>query len=161
MEKLDNLNVNEFISNTLIDVFDTMVSMEVAPTKMDPEKFVGHDLIVGSVGFAGKVLGNINLLLTYDFARIITAKILGMEEDEIEGDEEVNDVLGELSNMIGGDMKSRLCDAGFPCELTIPSITSGKQFKIESKGWARHESLTFKQENYMMLVEVYIRNSDS
>jgi len=67
----------------------------------------------------------------------------GMDEDEIEGDEEVHDVVGELSNMIGGDLKSRLCDAGLTCELSIPTITSGKEFQVQPKGWTRHERFVF------------------
>ena len=84
--------------------------------------------------------------------------MLGMELDEVDSDEEVHDVIGELSNMIGGDLKSRLCDAGFTCELSIPSITAGKDFSIESKGWAVNETVCFQFENHIALIEAYIKN---
>ena len=75
-------------------------------------------------------MGSINLHVNGDFAKLITAAMLDMEEDEIEGDEEVHDVVGELSNMIGGDLKSRLCDVGLTCELSIPTITSGRELEL-------------------------------
>jgi CheY-specific phosphatase CheX len=89
--------------------------------------------IVGSVSFAGKAMGSINLHFSEAFARLVTAAMLDMDEDDIEGDEEVHDVVGELSNMVGGDLKSRLCDAGLTCELSIPTITSGREFGSNPK----------------------------
>ena len=67
-------------------------------------------------------------------------------------------MIGELSNMIGGDLKSRLCDAGFECELSIPSITSGKDFNIESKGWAVNEAVCFQHGEHIALIEDFIKN---
>jgi chemotaxis protein CheX len=81
-----------------------------------------------------------------------------MASDEIDSDEEVYDVIGELSNMIGGDLKSRLCDAGFTCELSIPSITSGKDFSIASKGWAINEVVCFQYQEHFALIEAFLKN---
>ena len=58
----------------------------------------------------------------------------------------------------GGDLKSRLCDAGFDCSLSIPSITSGKDFQIESKGWAVNEQFFFEFQEHIALVEAFIKN---
>jgi hypothetical protein len=59
--------------------------------------------------------------------------------------------------MIGGDLKSRFNDAGFPCELSIPSITSGNDFKIEAMGWTKHERFAFRHQEHTALVQVFIR----
>ena len=83
--------------------------------------------------------------------------MLDMDEEDIEGDEEVYDVVGELSNMIGGDLKSRFCDAGLTCELSIPTITSGREFRIHPKGWTRHERVVFKHQADSGLVDIYIK----
>ena len=94
------------------------------------------------------------------FAAIMTAAMLDMEVDEIEGDEEVNDVIGELTNMISGELKSRLCDVGLSCELSIPSITSGTEFSINAKGWERLERFGFTCQQNNSLVEVYMKTSN-
>jgi CheY-specific phosphatase CheX len=80
-----------------------------------------------------------------------------MKVSEIEGEEDVYDVIGELCNMIGGHLKSRLCDFGLPCKLSIPSITCGNNFMVESRGWARKERLGFQYQEHTALVEVYIK----
>ncbi|MCD6184766.1 MAG: chemotaxis protein CheX, partial [Deltaproteobacteria bacterium] len=86
--------------------------------------------------------------------------MLGMEVEEIESDEEIYDVIGELSNMIGGDLKSRLCDADLECQLSIPSTTSGSNFRIESKGWIKQERIAFISGEKKALAEVFIKISD-
>lgn len=157
MTDIDTLDLKTFITNAVYGVFDTMLSMGIEIADREFPVDGGGRRIVGSVGFAGRVMGNVSVHVNEDFAREITAAMLGMETDEIEGDDEVFDVIGELSNMIGGDLKSRFCDADFACELSIPSITSGSDFTTETKGWTRHESFVFQNEGNLALVEVFIK----
>jgi CheY-specific phosphatase CheX len=153
---LATFDLPTFLRGATQEVFDTMLSMEL--TEKDAHAFADGNRIVGSVSLAGSVSGTVNIHVSDDFASQITANMLGMEVDEIDSDEEIHDVIGELSNMIGGDLKSRLCDAGFVCELSIPSITSGKDFNIESKGWAVKEFLCFQYQEHTALVEAFIKN---
>ena len=145
-----------FLRGAAQEVFDTMLSMDL--TEQEHKEFSGASRIVGSVSLAGSVSATVNIHVSNIFATQITANMLGMELDEIESDEEVHDVIGELSNMIGGDLKSRLCDAGFTCELSIPSITSGNDFRIESKGWAVNEIVYFQYQEHVALIEAFIKN---
>jgi len=145
-----------FLRGATQEVFDTMLSMDLS--EQPSRDLCGTSRIVGSVSLAGKISGTINIHVTDPFAHHITANMLGMELDEIDSDEEVHDVIGELSNMIGGDLKSRLCDAGFTCELSIPSITSGKDFCIESRGWAVNERVYFQYREHIALIEAFIKN---
>ncbi|MDJ0811968.1 MAG: chemotaxis protein CheX [Desulfobacterales bacterium] len=135
-----------------------MLSMELG--EIDAIKQLPEDTrqVVGSVSMAGTVSGTVNIYVGDMFAKVITADMLGMELDEVDSDEEIHDVVGELSNMIGGDLKSRLCDAGFDCSLSIPSITSGKDFVIESKGWAVNEQVFFEYQEHIALIEAFLKN---
>lgn len=160
MNELNGLDLKSFINKVVIDVFDTMLSMDVEETNSDFPAAGDEDKIVGMVSFVGKAMGSTCILVNETFAHLITAAMLGMELDEIEGDEEVFDVLGELSNMIGGDMKSRLCDAGFNCDLSVPSITKGKDFEIEPTDWTRHEKIAFSRGEDIILVELYLKSGN-
>ena len=159
MSDINALDLRGFISGAMAEVFDTMLSMDIDLADGDAQADIDGERIVGSVGFAGKAVGSVSIQVNEAFARSITAAMLGMEEDEIEGDEEVHDVIGELSNMIGGDLKSRLCDGGLDCELSIPSIITGSDFKTEIKGWERHESLIFRHQEQFALVDVYMKTN--
>jgi chemotaxis protein CheX len=160
MNDINTLDLKVFISNAMKKIFDTMFSMDLAPFDgglMETEK---GNTIVGSVSFAGDVMGSVNILVHDNFARLMTAEMLDMEVDEIEGHEDVHDVIGELCNMVGGDLKSRLCDHGFPCSLSIPSIASGNNIKVQSKGWGRKEQFAFKHREHTALVEVYMKSGE-
>lgn len=157
MTEINKLDLKGFCINSTRGVFHTMLSMDVSPVEAKPEMELSGSKVVGCVSFTGDAIGSICIHVPKPFARVMTAAMLGMEVDEVEDDEEIHDVIGEVSNMIGGDMKSKLCDSGFPCVLSIPSVTSGSDFKVETKGWARHEKIAFQQQDQMSMVEVFIK----
>jgi chemotaxis protein CheX len=87
----------------------------------------------------------------------MAAAMLGMTVDDIGSDEEVHDVIGEVCNMVGGDLKSRPCDSGCTCALSIPSVTFGESFRTEFKGWDRHECYGVRNGHHSALMEVYVK----
>ncbi len=157
MDELNNLDVQGFITGVTSNVFETMLSMDVAVTPDAEPPALSGSRIVGAVSFAGKVMGTISIHVGRDFALQIAAAMLGMEPDEIGDDSEVHDVIGELSNMIAGDVKSRLCDAGLTCELSIPITTSGSDFKIASLGWTRFERYRLQSADRLAWIEVSVK----
>jgi len=55
------------------------------------------------------------------------------------GDEVVRDVIGEITNMTVGGFKNALCDIGFPCKLSLPTVVRGDQLHVVSlKSTTRH-----------------------
>ena len=157
---ITKVDLHGHMKNAVQEVFETMLSMDL--TEKAGATFDQPDgvTIVGSVSFAGDVLGNVNIRVGEPFARQIAAGMLGMSPEELDGGEEINDVIGELSNMIGGSLKSKLCDAGFSCTLSIPSITMGRDFTIESQGWAVRKDLTFTHGPQVALVQAFIKSAN-
>jgi chemotaxis protein CheX len=158
MAQVNMFDLKEFIIRSMSEVFDKMLSMSLNVVEESSIIPLNGNKIVGSVSFAGKASGNINIHIGGNFAKTITAKMLGMKVDEIESEEEIHDVIGETSNMVGGNLKSRLCDSGFPCELSIPSITSGGGFNIESKDWQHHEKIFMENNKQLVVVEVFMKS---
>jgi len=158
MGDIQQLDLKSIAVNSTKQVFQTMLSMPIDVAASASESTISGSRVVGSVGFAGDVMGSIYIHVPGSFAKEMAAAMLGMEPDEIEDDDEVNDVIGEVSNMIGGDLKSRLCDAGFPCQLSIPNITRGTDFHIDTIGWVRHERIGFKKDNKSIVVDVYVKS---
>ena len=69
-------------------------------------------MVAGSVGFIGEANGVVYVYSKATFARTLASRMLRMAEAELEANEMVDDVIGELTNMIVGSIKSRLCEAG-------------------------------------------------
>ncbi len=160
MTDITSLSMKTLLANAIQDIFDTMLSMSVEMIGKDFEIMKDNNRVVGSVGFAGGVTGCMNIHLTEAFARIIAGNMLGEDPEDIQS-EDIRDVVGELSNMIGGALKSRICDNGTNCSLSIPTTMTGEDFTIESHGWSLHESVNFYNNKYIASVEVYLKPNES
>jgi CheY-specific phosphatase CheX len=122
-----------------------MLQLETKPAALpDGWHAPGEDLLAGSVGFTGDVNGIVHVQVTVGSARTLAGRLLGLAEADLEGDEIVNDAICELTNMIVGCAKSRLCDNGARCALTIPSIVRGQIFEFEPVLSHKHHRLGFQ-----------------
>lgn len=157
METIFTLDIKTSVTKSVLDVFSTMLSIEIDPIPDSDGVALTTSRIVGSVNFAGQVSGIININLSKEFAVLMTTGMLGMSEDELEGDEEIRDVICEVSNIIGGNLKSFFNDAGFYCVLSTPSITKGDDFTIKALNTERYESLSFRYQQYQLTVEIGIK----
>ncbi len=160
-DKINSVDVPTTVINAVIDVFYTMLSMEVESIQTVPENFREDKRTVGNVSFAGDVQGMFNIQVNDDFARTMTAAMLGMEESEIESQEEVFDVLREISNIIGGNLKSSFVDAGLSCVLSTPSITNGLDFKVEALNIINTQRFLFSVGDQTIIVDAGIKKDDS
>jgi flagellar motor switch protein FliN/FliY len=159
-EKIAGVDINNAVVNSVIDVFFTMLDMEVEAIKSVPDSFIEEMRTVGSVTFAGEVDGMFNIQVNDDFGRRITAAMLGMETDEIESEEEVYDVIRELSNIIGGNLKSKFVDAGLSCILSTPSITNGRDFKVSPHPNYPTQPFLFSHDEDIIIVEAGVKRDD-
>jgi chemotaxis protein CheX len=152
-----SLDIRHYINGHLVDVFQTMLSMKVTPAPGgQPPEF--SERVTGSVGFGGEtVTGAVYLHLSANFANEITAGMLGLPAGEAIGETEVNDVIGECTNMLAGGLKSALCDKGYDCAVSTPAIIRGASFVIESPHDVRQELLIFDCNGVRFIVEVHIK----
>jgi CheY-specific phosphatase CheX len=159
-EKINSVDVPNNVINTVIDVFYTMLNMEVENIAEVPPEFREEKRTVGMVNFAGDVQGVFIIQVNDDFARTMTAAMIGMEEDEIESQEEVYDVIRELSNIIGGNLKSSFVDVGLQCVLSTPAITNGLDFRVEALNIIKTQRFLFKYKDATVIVDAGIKNDD-
>lgn len=159
-EKINSVDVPNNVINTVIDVFYTMMNMEVENIAEVPPEFREEKRTVGMVSFAGDVQGVFIIQVNDDFARAMTAAMIGMEEDEIESQEDVYDVIRELSNIIGGNLKSSFVDAGLQCVLSTPSITNGLDFRVEALNIIKTQRFLFRYKDATIIVDAGIKNDE-
>lgn len=153
-------DIRTSVSETLVGVFDTMLGSKATPVSSLSPHLDGPavERITGCVGLGGEgVCGALYLHLPALLARQLAAAMLGMTVEELTGDTEVNDVVGEICNMVTGGLKSRLCDAGTPCALSIPSVIRGTSYEIQSEPEARKEVLLFICNGEPVTVEVQLK----
>jgi flagellar motor switch protein FliN len=157
MSNIENFDIKSHIIESIVEVFDTMVSMEIEHSDSEPEDTGGVSRMVAGVNFAGNVAGILNIQVTSDLARLMTANMLDMEPEELDGDGEIKDLLSEVSNIVGGNLKSVLNDAGLACVLSTPSMTYGGDFTIKSLNMERFERFVFMHQQEWIFVEVGLK----
>ena len=151
--------LDELVTQAVARAFDTMLNVQVLQDPNPSENGNGEPHVAGSVGFIGRLTGVVYIYTGANFARRITSQLLGIPESDIDSEEMVNDAIGELTNMVVGQIKSQLSDRGMPCVLTIPSIVRGSNFVVESVS-----STTRRLNKYMcgserLAVEILIKPS--
>jgi CheY-specific phosphatase CheX len=152
MKKLTNVDVTKFerldiistAGDTLIELFELMLAMKLEAWDAAGEETQKGDRVVATVNFAGDVLGAVSIVAERNFARIITGKMLDRPLEEVQNEEEIKDVIGEICNIVSGNLKGGFSDSGLVCEVSLPSITSGNDFKIEVLNMARYERFCFR-----------------
>jgi chemotaxis protein CheX len=166
--------IRDNISRAVRDVFKTMLGKEptLTPVSGDlngvwpaqsPLADNPRPHVVGTVGFIGEANGLIYLYLDLSFARLCTCTLLGMTEAELTeaGDEVINDAIGELTNMTVGSFKNGLCDAGYPCKLTIPSILHGSNFTIEPISSVTRHIYYFDCGGHRIVADLLMKQDDN
>jgi chemotaxis protein CheX len=165
--------IRSSITRAVQDVFKTMLHHEVVfagvsstlnPEDGAPPLVITESLpqVVGTVGFIGDVNGLIYLYISDEFAQRLTSEILGMTPAEVAegGDEVVNDAIGEITNMTVGGFKNALCDVGYPCKLTIPSILRGSNFSVEPISSATRHILHFNCAGHRLVTDILMKIGD-
>lgn len=106
------------ISQFVTDIWSTFLNMQVSPTDQ-PFKPIGKDnTLAGCVQITGEWQGTVTLYAPKDLGKKIAASMYAMEEPEID-DQMIQDVMGEITNMIAGNIKSLLPT---PCSISLPSV---------------------------------------
>lgn len=157
MKALKTFDIKNSITESVKELFETMLSMDVELSDSEELILFEEGKITGSLSFAGKLMGGIYISVSNDFSRIMTANMLGMEIDEIEGENEINDVILEICNIVGGNLKSKFNDSDMSCAISTPSITTGHDFGIESINMERYENYTFISQGYNILIEIALK----
>ena len=119
-------------------VFATMVSLEVG--ECGTPWFPSGDRLTASVHMAGDWNGAILLECDRRQACQFAGRFLSMDPPD-SVDDVVRDVLGELVNMIGGNMK---CVLTRGIQLSMPSVVDGSDYSLRICGAAVRERLAFR-----------------
>jgi chemotaxis protein CheX len=122
-------------------VFATMMGLDVFPSDVP---FHSHcDRLTSFVHLTGGWNGAVMLDCNSKQARQFAGRILSMDPPD-SVDDDVRDVLGELANMIGGNMKCAMVPG---VRLSMPTVMQGNDYDMRICGSATTERLAFRCED--------------
>jgi chemotaxis protein CheX len=101
------------------DVWVSFLNAQINRIAVDDTALSGRSSVVGAVRVTDAWFGAVVLELTPILARQVAATMFGTTADVVT-DAEIVDALGELTNMIGGNIKSLL---PAPSQLSLPMVS--------------------------------------
>ena len=120
---------HHFINATAAALY-TMAGITVTPGKF----FVKHDKnalgeITAIIGVTGHRVGSIAVSFSRESATALVKGMLGDDVEDLEQD--MRDAVGEITNMISGQARACLADAGAVIHGSTPTIVIGDDIEIE------------------------------
>jgi chemotaxis protein CheX len=128
----------EMLAQIVKSVFLTMMSLDVSPS--DASWKPAGDRLTSFVHLTGDWNGAVLLDCNPRQACQFAGLILSMDPPDIV-DDDVRDVLGELANMIGGNMKSCMPTG---VRLSMPTVMEGRDYDLRICGSQILERVAFQ-----------------
>lgn len=144
--------INPFINATM-NVLSTMADVACTPQKpylKEDDKAVG--IVTGIIALSGIINGTISV--TFDKKSIlkIVSNLFGEKFTQI--NDEVEDAVGELTNMISGQARRELEELNIPLSAAIPSIICGKDHLVKHYADEPKIAIPFETESGKFTIEV-------
>ena len=121
--------INPFLMSTL-NVMSTMAMIELKPSK--PQRKENHTAVGDVTGLIGMVApqlkGSLSITLDEKLALNVMQNMLGEAPPAI--NDEVTDMVGEITNMVAGGAKRLLGESGYEFDMATPVVVSGKNHSI-------------------------------
>ncbi|MGQ8365564.1 chemotaxis protein CheX [Glaciecola sp. 1036] len=149
--------INPFIAS-MQNVLSTMAMIELAPNK--PKRKTSDESegdVTGLITMRGpQTRGSLAIVFDQDLAFSIMNNMLGESVTSI--DEQVKDMVGEITNMICGGAKSTLSEKGYDFEMAIPRIITGHRHTIKHDIESPVILLAFESEQGNAYLEISFNN---
>ncbi len=134
------------------EIFSTMIMMEITLEEMQETHGPLTNTITAMIGLAGTHRGVLAVHFPYAVAMAITSNFLMMDVTEM--NEDVHDAMGEIANMLGGNVKTILSEKGRDIDLSMPSTISGSEYSFQSDKDVDKVIIKFGTEKGSFMVEM-------
>lgn len=145
--------INPFVT-ALLNVIETMAQIKLLPGK--PKKKENNEaggIVSGLIGMVGdNIQGSLSISFEEELVLEIMNNMLGEKPDSINSD--VNDMVGEITNMICGGAKNELDQKGFDFGMATPIVVSGKNHTIDHQVDGKKVVLPFSHKSGNLYLEM-------
>lgn len=154
-----SLDVGQEIISGCKEVFSTMLMVELDPEDAVIEEKVDiKSNITSMIGLGGGLKGLLAVHCPSKVAKDVTSGFLGMEVEEL--DDDVKDAIGEIANMVAGNLKISFTGVDVNVELAIPTTIVGDSFYVSGIADSTRVVVPFKMGEDTFWVELmYVMNS--
>ncbi len=144
---------NDQVRSVIQNIWSSVLGLQVTGAEAVSE--LHGDYLTSCVHITGGWSGALTIGCPVELARKAAALMFGMELTET-GDSEMQDALGELANIAGGNVKSLLPPG---CGLSLPTVAQGHDHKFVVPNSKVVGLTAYVCEGHVMIVKVLERES--
>lgn len=142
-------NVTELVQN----IFDSMLQLQCDPAEPKAAEAIQVDQsnqLIGIVQIQGDWNGAVEVHTSVDFGRKAASAMMMMPEDDV-SESDIQDVVAELSNMVGGSIKGILPGKS---RLSIPSVASGAGLEVKMSNVLLNQEIALDCQGHEFSIEI-------
>jgi len=143
--------VERDLRELILAVWHSLVGLTIECSEHACERLSPGSDVLATVHITGGWRGTVTVECSLALARKIAASMFRMTEAQV-ADVETFDALGEIANVISGNVKAA---TGLPCELTLPTVAHGAGLKVSVLESQRLTRVGFTSQNEPLEVSVF------
>lgn len=149
------------ISAATSEVFATMLDLEISSGEIEQDGAASSRAsgVVALLGMAGEWVGNGRISCTPEFGCKMASQLLMQPYTAV--NEDVLDAIGEVANMIIGNVKNALEERLGTLSLSTPTVIYGHNFEARSVGIRERVTLAFHSGDEQLQVQISISPATS
>jgi chemotaxis protein CheX len=120
----------------------------------------GHDTtgVQGIIAVVGDLSWSLSLAFSPETAEALALQFAGFEIAYDSAD--MNDMIGEIANVLAGDVVARLDAQGHNVKMSLPTVARGRDLHVHQPGAVLNEVLCFRLPQGSMAVGLSIGKGD-
>jgi len=159
---METHEISELVKESTERIFQSMVFIDVDGEIATSDLNIPGQHMTAMVGITGAWVGLASIHCSEPFAKRISAAMMGIEQD-ILSSEDVRDALGEVANMIAGDVKAKISET-LPqneqiFEQSVPSVICGQDCQTHTAIDAPRYGVHFRVDGESFTVELALRKA--
>jgi len=150
---IQQVNWPEVMEGATREVFDLMVGSALTTRTRESRPPLAEFTV--TIGLSGELRGLVAFHCSADSACMLASKMLQVETHEF--NEQALDAIGEICNMVAGNLKAKLPGIGDHCSISTPTIISGTSYKVHAVPESSHYAICMEFEGAPIWVTLDLR----
>jgi flagellar motor switch protein FliN len=122
-----NIDIENFIVQIIPTIFKDALSIDLAYSDTIADIGSEEGFMEAIAEFKGDVSGPMRLLVTNGFARAMTAARFDSQRQDIDAEQEMQNVISEMTNVAADHLSNMIAEAGLFCEHSTPSFSDNAE----------------------------------
>lgn len=153
-----SMALSDMLRDNTKKVFSTMLDLDLNEIEENPDIIdTDEHWLEGSLFFGGSILGDFRIQLRESYSQKISSIMLGLDLNDIKSENEVHDVIRELANMIGGNLRTQLSASGIKCDISPPKVERRQNLNHNVPTGGKFARIYFSQGSNYIITEIHLR----